>query len=80
MSQPALAVAIACDERLRARILESGPGALEAALTLMERHDPHSLRQALRLVGGGPLLTPASFEIVAEAWDRYFHIRNMPWD
>jgi DNA-binding NarL/FixJ family response regulator len=76
----ASALPIACDQRLQARILDGGPDALEAALTLMERHDPRSLRQALRLVADGIALTPASFEVVAEAWDRYFHIRNLPWD
>ena len=69
-----------CDQRLRARILAGEPGALEAALTLMERHDPRTLRQALALAGDETSVTAASFEVVAEAWDRYFHIRSMPWD
>lgn len=68
------------DERLQARVLAGEAGALEAALTLMERHDPRSLRQALALAGDETSLSSASFEVVAEAWDRYFHIRNMPWD
>jgi hypothetical protein len=75
-----LALPIACDQRLQARILDGGPDALEAALTLMERHDPRSLRLALRLVADGIAMSPESFEIVAEAWDRYFHIRHQPWD
>lgn len=72
--------AVASDELLQARILNREPDALEAALSLMERYDPESLRQALWLVDEGRSISPSCFEIVAEAWDRYFHIRNMPWD
>ncbi|HEY2054644.1 MAG TPA: hypothetical protein VGH14_11980 [Solirubrobacterales bacterium] len=46
----------------------------------MERHEPGSLPQALDLLGEASPITPSRFEIVAEAWDRYFHIRSMPWD
>jgi hypothetical protein len=70
----------ACDELLQARILECEPDALETALALMERYDPESLREALWLVDEGRSISPPCFEIVAEAWDRYFHIRNLPWD
>lgn len=71
---------LSCDERLRARVLDEDRGAVEAALALMERHDPRSLPQAMRLVSDGPPPSPACFETVAEAWDRYFHMRSMPWD
>ncbi|MBS1879977.1 MAG: hypothetical protein JST31_10715 [Actinobacteria bacterium] len=54
--------------------------AVEAALALIERHDPSSLPQALALLGDAAPITPQRFEIVAEAWDRYFHISSMPWD
>jgi hypothetical protein len=50
---------LSCDERLRARVLDDDRGAVEAALTLMERHDPSSLPQALRLVSDAPKLSPA---------------------
>jgi hypothetical protein len=69
-----------CDELLQARILNREPEAIEAALWLMERHDPKSLREALWLVDEGRSITAPVFEVVAEAWDRYFHIRTMPWD
>jgi hypothetical protein len=69
-----------CDERLRAQVLGGETGALDAALALMERHDPRTLRQALAIAGDETSLNAASFEIVAEAWDRYFHIRHMSWD
>lgn len=61
-------------------MLAGEPGALDAALTLMERNDPRTLRQALAVAGDETSLNAASFEVVAEAWDRYFHIRHMSWD
>jgi hypothetical protein len=67
------------DERLRIRVGRGGPAAVKAAVALMERHDPDSLEVALELVGGTEL-SPGCDEVVTEAWDRYFHIRNMSWD
>ena len=69
-----------CDQRLRSTVLAGESGAIDAALTLMERHDPRTLREALRLAGDETSLNAASFEVVAEAWDRYFHMRHMSWD
>lgn len=57
-----------------------GRDAVEAAVALMERQDPDSLEQALSPVPNGAELSPGCREVVAEAWDRYFHIRSMPWD
>ncbi len=54
--------------------------AVEAAVTLMERHDPNTLEQALDLVPSVTTSPPRCREVVTEAWDRYFHIRSMPWD
>lgn len=73
-------VPAARDERLAARVLNGEPDAPEAAMALMERYDPESLLEALSLVDEGRAVSPGSFEIVAEAWDRYRHIRYMPWD
>jgi hypothetical protein len=68
------------EERLRIRIGRGGPDAVGAALALMERHDPASFEQALGLALHGAEPPPQSREVVAEAWDRYFHIRSMPWE
>lgn len=68
------------DLDLRLRVINGKPDAVAAALALMERHEPRSLPQALDLIGDPTAITPARFEIVAEAWDRYFHISSMPWD
>lgn len=68
------------DARLRFRLLDRDDEALSAAMDLLERHDPASLDQALALLADGPPVTPPTFEVLAQAWDRYFHIRNLPWD
>jgi hypothetical protein len=68
------------EERLRIRVVRGGPDAVTAAVALMERHDPASLEQALGLALHGTEPPPECHEILAEAWDRYFHIRNMSWE
>jgi hypothetical protein len=68
------------EERLRIRVVRGGPDAVKAALALMERHDPASFEQALGLAVHGIEVPPHSREVVAEAWDRYFHIKNMSWE
>jgi hypothetical protein len=68
------------DEQLHAAVLVGGADALEAAVTLMERHDPTSLQQARELVGAEAELSPAAREVLGEAWDRYFHMKSMSWD
>lgn len=68
------------DDRLRASVMRGGRDAAEAAIALMERHDPDSLEEALGLVPGSADLSPGRQNVLMEAWDRYFHIRNMSWD
>jgi len=75
-----IAITASCDERLRFRLLDSEADALEAAQDLIERHDPGSLLQALALLAEGPPVTPPTFELLAQAWERHFHIRHLPWD
>ena len=57
-----------------------GRDAVEAAIALMERHDPDSLEEALGLVPGSADLLPGRQNALAEAWDRCIHIKNMSWD
>lgn len=68
------------DDRLQIRILRCGPDAVEAAVALMERHDPGSLEEALELVPNSADLPPRCQRALVEAWDRYFHISSMSWD
>ncbi|HET8638747.1 MAG TPA: hypothetical protein VFL89_00710 [Solirubrobacterales bacterium] len=68
------------DDRLRASIMRGGRDAVQAAVTLMERHDPDSLEEALGLLPDNANLSPGRKKVLAEAWDRYFHIRGMSWD
>jgi len=66
--------------RLCARILRGGPDAADAAVALMERHDPASFEDALELIPNRANLTPHCQRALTEAWDRYFHISGMSWD
>jgi hypothetical protein len=68
------------EERLQLRIVRGGPDAVEAAVAMMERHDPVSLEQAQGLAHAGTELQSEGRDAVAEAWDHYFHIRSMSWD
>ncbi|MBK5220249.1 MAG: hypothetical protein JJE35_10765 [Thermoleophilia bacterium] len=69
------------DERLRDRLSRCGPDAVEAAIALMERYDPGSIEEARKLSSSRcSELSSDSQEVVAEAWNRYFHIRTMSWD
>jgi len=68
-------------ERLRDRLSQGGPDAVQAAIALMERYDPGSIEEARELCSGRPSeLSPESQEAVTEAWGRYFHIRTMSWE
>jgi hypothetical protein len=68
------------EERLRLRILRCGPDAVEAAVALMERHDPASFEDALEFIPSSADLSPRCQKALMEAWDRYFHISGMSWD
>lgn len=49
-------------------------------LALFECEDPPTLERAVELVC--PDLRPSGelFDAVADAWERYRHVREMPWD
>jgi hypothetical protein len=50
------------------------------ARSLFEADDPATLGQAVWLVC--PDLRPSGevFDAIADAWERYRHIRDVPWD
>lgn len=68
------------EERLRLRLQRCGPDAAEAAIALMERYDPDSLATACDLLLGEGTFPPGCGAVVVDAWDRYFHMKAMPWD
>ncbi|MGD9734026.1 MAG: hypothetical protein AB7V58_00205 [Solirubrobacterales bacterium] len=68
------------EERLRFRVLCCGPDAVEASIAMMERYDPESLEEACSVLLGDGELPPGCHEVVIDAWDRYFHMRDMSWD
>jgi hypothetical protein len=51
-----------------------------SVLTLFETQDPATLQQAVRVVCPDLRPTAEMFDAIADAWERYRHIRDMPWD
>jgi hypothetical protein len=68
------------DERAARRVLDHGDNAVEAALALFERHTPATLSEAAQLIEQHGPVTPAAFDAVAQAFDIYWHLRDMPLD
>jgi hypothetical protein len=51
-----------------------------SVLALFEFEDPASLEQAVWLVCPDLRPTGELFDGIADAWERYRYIRDMPWD
>jgi hypothetical protein len=59
-------------------VLDSEPDCLEAAAALFDSRQPQTLTQAVELVSPNRQITPEAFDCVARAFDRYWHLRDMP--
>jgi hypothetical protein len=66
------------ERRLARRVLDCEQDAEWAALALFERHDPASPAEAARLVETQGKLSGEASERVAQAFDAYWHLREMP--
>lgn len=66
------------EQDLSRRVLDCEPDSLEAAAALFESQQPRSLAEAAGLVGAYGELTPEAFDCVTRAFDRYWHLRDMP--
>jgi hypothetical protein len=81
MSGPEIAlVPTTYDERLARRVRVNDDNAPQAALTLFERRGPRTLPEAVSFVCPDLRPTPETFEAIAQAWERYRHLRDLPWD
>jgi hypothetical protein len=67
-------------ERLAQRVNGGGAGAVEAALELLERSEPATFSEAVRLVSADGMPAGAAFDAIADAWETYRLVRHMPWD
>jgi hypothetical protein len=67
-------------ERLARRVNGGGSDAVEAALELLERSEPATFSEAVRLVSADGMPAGAAFDAIADAWETYHLVRNMPWD
>jgi hypothetical protein len=66
------------DKQLAQRVLDGDNGAVDAALALFERQDPTTLSEAARLIQLHGELSPEAFDGLAQAFDRHWHLRDMP--
>jgi len=66
------------EQDLSRRVRECEPDALEAAAALFDSQRPATLAEAAGLVGAYGELTPEAFDRVTLAFDRYWHLRDMP--
>jgi hypothetical protein len=73
-------VSASFDERAARRVLDHPDTATEAALALFERQTPATLVEAAQLIGRHGPVTPAAFETIAQAFDVYWHLPDMPCD
>ena len=51
-----------------------------SVLALFESEDPATLEQAVLLICPDLRPTGELFDAIADAWGRYRHIKDMPWD
>ncbi|MFZ2050490.1 MAG: hypothetical protein WB698_01545 [Solirubrobacteraceae bacterium] len=68
------------DARLARSILEGGPDAPAAAMTLLEYDDPLTLTAAVALIANYGMVTKDAFSCLANAWETYRHVRYQSWD
>jgi hypothetical protein len=68
------------EARLARIILEGGSEARAAAMTLLEHSDPPTLNAAVALVADRGTLTSDAFDLLADAWESYRHLKHLSWD
>lgn len=68
------------EERLAEKVTDGGAGAVEAALELLERREPATFSEAVKLVCVARPCAGAAFDAIADAWETYQVVRYMPWD
>jgi hypothetical protein len=68
------------DARLARAVIEGGPDASTAVMTLLEYGDPATLDAAVALVGEQGTVTADAFDCVADAWETYRHLKHFTWD
>lgn len=62
------------------QLVGGDPHTVQAALELFERHDPESLEEAVALISALGVAPDGVFDEIADAWNHYRLIRDMPWD
>jgi hypothetical protein len=68
------------EARLARYLLADSPTAAATAMTLLEYYEPCSLDIAVALIAGQGVVAVQVFDAVADAWERYRHVRHLAWD
>jgi hypothetical protein len=68
------------EARLAERVLCGGKNADEAAMAFLERWQPETLDEAVRLLVEYGRLTVHGFDRLADAWTTFRHLKHLGWD
>ena len=68
------------EARLARIILAGGDHGRAAAVTLLEHRDPATLHDAASLLADQSRVTADAFDLLADAWESYQHIKNLSTD
>jgi hypothetical protein len=68
------------EQRLARSVRVRAADAARFALELFERSRPATLGEAIALVCSEGRPSGEVFDAIADAWDRYRYLRDMPWD
>ena len=68
------------EARLAREILAGSADAPAAAMSLLEHVDPPTLDTAARLVADQGPMNARAFDLLADAWESYRHLKNLSWD
>ena len=66
------------EQDLSRRVLDCEPDSLEAGAALFDSRQPRTLTEAVELVSPNGEITPEAFDCVTRAFDRFWHLRDMP--
>lgn len=68
------------DQLAAQRVLDETSNAIDAALTLYEKHQPNTLEAAAKLVTAYGTVTPGAFDTISQAFDIYWQLRDTACD
>ncbi len=62
------------------RVLSDASDAAQAAMALLEHCEPQTIGAAVALLVEQGTITVRAFDLVADSWESYRHLRHLSWD